>query len=75
MLRGLFLWDAGGGQVYAAPLEGGSRAVVLFNRHVATDNKFSSHNMTVFWKSIGLPPTEQVRRIENMQTSEALRMQ
>ena len=48
-------------QVYAGPLEGGSRAVVLFNRHTATDPKFAMHNMTVFWKSIGLPPTERVR--------------
>ena len=48
-------------QVYAGPLEGGSRAVVLFNRHTATDPKFSMHNMTVFWKSIGLPPSERVR--------------
>lgn len=60
--------------MYAAPLQGGSRAVVLFNRHVATDSKFSSQNMTVFWKSIGLPPTEQVRRKENTQRSVALRM-
>ena len=60
--------------MYAAPLQGGSRAVVLFNRHVATDSKFSSQNLTVFWKSIGLPPTEQVCRKGNMQRSVALRM-
>ena len=58
---GLSAVRAAAWQVYACPLEGGSRAVVLFNRHTATDPKFSMHNMTVFWKSIGLPPTERVR--------------
>jgi len=48
-------------QVYACPLEGGARAVVLFNRHVGSDNKFGAHNITVFWKSIGLPTGAAVR--------------
>jgi len=48
-------------QVYACPLEGGARAVVLFNRHVGSDNKFGAHNITVFWKSVGLPTGAAVR--------------
>ena len=42
-------------QVWAAPLLGGARAVVLFNRHVASDDKFGEHNMTVYWSMVGLP--------------------
>lgn len=39
-------------QVYAGPLKGGSRAVVLFNRHViGTQYPFS--NITVSWKTLG----------------------
>lgn len=49
-------------QVYAAPLKGGSRVVVLFDRHTTFNaDKFGAHNITVSWTSIGLPPAEQVR--------------
>ncbi|KAK9826107.1 hypothetical protein WJX81_004261 [Elliptochloris bilobata] len=57
-VAGELVWKQGPTEVYACPLDGGSRAVVLFNRHVASDGKFGSHNITIFWKSIGLPPTE-----------------
>ena len=51
-----------GRQVYAGPLSGGARAVVLLNRHDATDPKnFPAHNLTVYWESIGLPAMEAVR--------------
>ena len=50
-----------GQQVYAGPLAGGARAVVLLNRHDATDIKnFAAHNLTVFWESLGLPALQQV---------------
>ncbi len=42
-------------QVWAAPLMGGARAVVMFNRHVSSDEKFDEHNMTLHWSMIGLP--------------------
>lgn len=42
-------------QIYAAPLAGGARAVVLFNRHQHLDPNFPSQNITVWWGSIGLP--------------------
>jgi alpha-galactosidase len=42
-------------QVYAAPLVGGSRAVVLFNRYQDLDPNFAVQNMTVYWESIGIP--------------------
>lgn len=47
-------------QVWAAPLAGGSRAVVLFNRHVASDEKFDVHNMTLRWSMIGYPDDLEV---------------
>ena len=48
-------------QVWAAPLAGGARAVILFNKHVASDDNFPATEMTVFWSQIGLPPDAQVR--------------
>ena len=42
-------------QIYAAPLEGGSRAVVMFNRHQQLDPNFNVQNLTVYWASIGIP--------------------
>lgn len=48
-------------QVWAAPLMGGSRAVVMFNRHVSSDEKFDEHNMTLHWSMIGLPVDLEVR--------------
>lgn len=49
-------------QVYAAPLQDGSRAVALFNRHLNTDPIFPDQNLTVLWPSIGIPPNVTVRR-------------
>lgn len=49
------------GQVYAAPLVGGARAVVLLNRHQQLDPNFAVQNLTVFWRSIGLSPNVTVR--------------
>lgn len=49
-------------QVWAAPLVGGVRAVVLFNRHVSSDEKFDEHNMTLHWSMIGLPEDLEVNR-------------
>ena len=40
-------------QVYAGPLHGGSRAVVLFNRH-AIGTQYPISNITVTWRQIGL---------------------
>ena len=47
-------------QVWAAPLMGGGRAVVMFNRHVSSDEKFDEHNMTLHWSMIGLPVEMEV---------------
>ena len=47
-------------QVWAAPLMGGARAVVMFNRHVSSDEKFDEHNMTLHWSMIGLPVDMEV---------------
>ena len=44
-----------GSQVYAGPLEGGARAVVLFNRH-SPDYRYN--NMTVTWKQLGYDADE-----------------
>ena len=39
---------------------GGARAVVLFNRHVSSDEKFDEHNMTLHWSMVGLPEDLEV---------------
>ena len=39
-------------QVYAGPLHGGSRAVVLFNRH-AIGTQYPISNITVTWRQLG----------------------
>lgn len=39
---------------------GGARAVVMFNRHVSSDEKFDEHNMTLHWSMIGLPVDMEV---------------
>ena len=46
-------------QVYAGPLAGGARAVVLLNRHLFADTD-NMQNITVTWKAIGLPSTDAV---------------
>lgn len=47
-------------QVYAGPLAGGARAVVLFNRHTFSDSPGYTQDLTVYWKAIGLPAAEMV---------------
>ena len=54
------LISCSGHQVWAAPLMGGARAVVMFNRHVSSDEKFDEHNMTLHWSMIGLPADLEV---------------
>ncbi len=39
-------------QVYAGPLQGGGRAVALFNRH-ASGTQYPISNITVAWKDLG----------------------
>ncbi len=39
-------------QVYAGPLQGGGRAVALFNRH-AIGTQYPISNITVAWKDVG----------------------
>ena len=43
-------------QVYAGPLEDGSRAVALFNRHTS-GTQYPLSNITVHWESIGRDST------------------
>ena len=50
-------------QIYAAPLKGGSRAVVMFNRHQYLDPLFNVQNLTVFWSNIGIAANTTVRPI------------
>jgi translation initiation factor IF-2 len=45
-------------QVYAGPLKGGSRAVVLFNRHSIT-TQYPITNVTVTWDHLGYPSDAQ----------------
>ncbi|CAK0783007.1 hypothetical protein CVIRNUC_006202 [Coccomyxa viridis] len=54
------VWKQGPYEVWAAPLLGGARAVVLFNRHVSSDEKFDEHNMTLHWSMVGLPEDMEV---------------
>lgn len=55
-IPGDLVWKQGPQEIYAAPLVGGARAVVLFNRHQHLDPLFPSQNLTVFWRSIGIAP-------------------
>ena len=48
-------------QVYAAPLAGGARAVVLLNRHSSSLEPSGTHNLTAYWKAIGIPVPDMVR--------------
>ena len=47
-------------QVYAGPLKGGSRAVVLFNRHVI-GTQYPISNITVTWETLGYDPKATAR--------------
>ncbi|CAL5220459.1 g2480 [Coccomyxa viridis] len=55
-VAGDLVWKQGPQEIYAAPLQGGSRAVVMFNRHQQLDPLFNVQNLTVFWASIGIAP-------------------
>ena len=48
-------------QIYAAPLSGGSRAVVMLNRHFLSLHPSGTHNMSVHWKTVGIPSADMVR--------------
>ena len=45
-------------QIYAAPLAGGARGVVLFNQQT-TQSQYPMSNLTVFWEQIGLVPGQR----------------
>ncbi|KAL3147729.1 hypothetical protein ABBQ32_002471 [Trebouxia sp. C0010 RCD-2024] len=51
-VAGDLVWKQGPLEVYAGPLHGGSRAVVLFNRH-AIGTQYPVSNITVTWRQIG----------------------
>lgn len=46
-------------QVYAGPLAGGDRAVVLAN-FGTLHSQYPTTNLTVFWQQIGLQPGQRV---------------
>jgi alpha-galactosidase len=52
-VAGDLVWKEGPAEVYAAPLEGGARAVVFFNRHVI-GTQYPISNVTVEWSALGL---------------------
>ena len=49
-----------GVKVWAAPLLGGDRGVVLFNRHLNSDGLFQAANLSVSWDHLGLALTSKV---------------
>ncbi|KAK9834859.1 hypothetical protein WJX81_004379 [Elliptochloris bilobata] len=57
-VAGDLVWKQGPMEVYAGPLAGSARAVVLFNRHHAGDVNVNSRNLTVSWTLIGICPTQ-----------------
>ena len=54
-------------QVWAAPLAGGARAVIMFNRHVGSDDNFPDTEMTFFWSQVGLPTETEVSAVVYVQ--------
>lgn len=46
------VWKQGAREIFAGPLEGGARAVVMFNRH---NIEYCTTLITVHWQEIGLP--------------------
>ena len=46
-------------QVWAAPLQGGGRGVVLFNRQFPAEG-VTNHTMVLRWTTLGYAPTVQV---------------
>jgi alpha-galactosidase len=53
-VAGDLVWQEGPNEVWAGPLKNGSRAVVLFNRHVIS-SQYPLQNITVTWEMIGYP--------------------
>ncbi|KAK9835556.1 hypothetical protein WJX74_002877 [Apatococcus lobatus] len=51
-VAGDLIWKQGPLEVYAGPLEGGSRAVVMFNRH-SPGTQYPNHKMTVNFTWLG----------------------
>ncbi|BDA44947.1 Alpha-galactosidase [Coccomyxa sp. Obi] len=51
-VAGDLIWKRGPTEVYAGPLEDGSRAVVLFNRHTS-GTQYPLSNITVQWQDLG----------------------
>ncbi|KAL4435858.1 hypothetical protein ABPG77_000620 [Micractinium sp. CCAP 211/92] len=53
-VAGDLIWQQGASRVYAAPLAGGGRAVVLLNLHT-TGGQYLVSNISVSWAQLGLP--------------------
>lgn len=52
------VWKQGPLEVYAAPLGGGSRVAVLFNR-LNIDSQYPTTNITLLWAQLGIQPSTQ----------------
>ncbi|KAK9785608.1 hypothetical protein WJX73_009218 [Symbiochloris irregularis] len=50
-------------QVYAGPLQDGSRAVVLFNRHIFS-TQYPLCKITVTWEQLGYAPETKANQAE-----------
>lgn len=59
-VAGDLIWQQGANRVYAAPLAGGDRAVVLMNTHT-TGGQYLTSNLTVTWRQLGLPHDASAR--------------
>lgn len=57
---GDLVWQQGTRKVFAAPLAGGGRGVVLLNQQT-TQSQYPLSNVTVSWEQIGLVPTQAAR--------------
>jgi alpha-galactosidase len=53
-VAGDLIWQIGQARIYAGPLAGGARAVVMLNTHT-TGGQYLQSNITVHWRQIGLP--------------------
>lgn len=58
-VAGDLVWRQGTKRVYAGPLAGGDRAVVLAN-FGTLHSQYPTTNLTVFWQQIGLQPGQRV---------------
>ncbi|EFN54618.1 hypothetical protein CHLNCDRAFT_35902 [Chlorella variabilis] len=58
-VAGDLVWRQGTKRVYAGPLAGGGRAVVLANFQT-TYSQYPATNITVFWTQVGLQPGQRV---------------